>query len=61
MLTQNCKQAFSHLQKNVRIVDTEMSAGTDHYLEVIKLLCLSVVLSAAEQLLCQFARAVYEM
>lgn len=42
MLTPSRKQAFSRLQTNVRIVDTKMAAGTDYYLQVIKLLRLSV-------------------
>lgn len=36
------KQAFISLQTGVRIVDNKMAAGTDHYLEVIKLRRLSV-------------------
>lgn len=41
-LTQTENKLLVALQTNIRIIDTKMAAGTDHYLEVIKLLRLSV-------------------
>lgn len=59
IVSHNGKQAFCSLQTNIRIVNTKMAAGTDHYLEVIKRLPLSSM-STAEQLLVNWQELFYE-